>query len=183
MNRIPSWKNWLVEPCVTGIWAPLCAIAAVGVPTLIRGSLDGAVMGCASIPYVPFIVLAAIFLGWRYAVAVALVSAGISDALFMGTHAHLAILEGACDFFGVGGLLTTSALIIGFVEAARSILRDLIKEHTGGVVFSLRDGQAWASWYGHRAPVHLGAETDVAEMMQDFLAQLEFGKRLTGLVR
>ena len=84
-----------------------------------------------------------------------------------------ALLESACDVFRVGGLFVSSALVIGFVEAVRARLRDFIKEHTSGVVFSMRDGQAWASWYGRRSAVHLGSHDKVAEMMQDFLKQTE----------
>ena len=48
----------------------------------------------------------------------------------------------------------------------------------GGIVFSLEKGEVWASWYGHGAPVHLGSQRKVSEMMEDFLAQVEVGKRL-----
>ena len=48
----------------------------------------------------------------------------------------------------------------------------------GGIVFSLEKGQAWASWYGQESHVQLGPQGEVAEMMEDFLAQLEVGKRL-----
>lgn len=45
-----------------------------------------------------------------------------------------------------------------------------------GVVFSVEDGQVWASWYGVDAPVRLGPCDQVVEMMEDFIAQVELGK-------
>jgi len=49
---------------------------------------------------------------------------------------------------------------------------------SGQVVFSLENNQAWAGWHGHRTMVQLGTKDDVAEMMEDFLAQLELAERL-----
>jgi uncharacterized protein DUF4118 len=181
MNSTASPKSWLAEPPVKGGWALLGAIAAVGVATLIRASINGVVMGGDTIPYVPTVMLSAIFLGWRYAAVVALVSALVADALFIGpSQAHYLLLEGKSDIFGVSGFLATSALIIGFVEALRRALRDVVKEHRSQIVFSMRDGQAWASWYGHRSPVHLGTDSAVAETMDDFLTEMKLGKRFAG---
>jgi hypothetical protein len=55
---------------------------------------------------------------------------------------------------------------------------DATTEVQKDIVFSLEDGQVWASWYGREMPVHLGPETDVVPMMQDFLAQFELGRKL-----
>jgi len=48
------------------------------------------------------------------------------------------------------------------------------------VVFSSQSGYAWASWYGSHSWVRLGPKEEIAEMMKDFLAQLELGERLNG---
>jgi hypothetical protein len=74
-------------------------------------------------------------------------------------------------------------MIIGSVEAVRAELGKHSKPHdgkkrTGGIVFSVENGQAWASWYGQDKPVHLGPQHEVAEMMQDFLAQVELARFL-----
>jgi hypothetical protein len=179
MNRIASVKHWLVDNEVRAGWAVGLAIAAIGIPTLIRGELNGIVSGCESVAFVPFVLLSAIFLGWRWAALVAVASALIFDAFFMGTPGR--ILEGSCNVFGVGSFLIGSTMIIGFVEAIRREVDRLPTDKpTGGIVFSLQDGEAWASWYGQSAPVRLGRQEEVAEMMEDFLAQLEVGKRLNG---
>ena len=76
-----------------------------------------------------------------------------------------------------------STLIIGLVQVIRAkfasvITTDRSKFASGQVVFSLEDNQAWAGWHGHKAMVQLGSKDDVAEMMEDFLAQLELAERL-----
>src|SRR4030095_14261538 len=112
----------LVEPPLAGASALFCATATVAVPTLIRASADGLVIGCESIVYVPFVLLSAIFLGWRYTAFVALASAVIIDSLFIGPPP--ALMEGPGDIFGVGGFLAVAALVTGFVEAVRHIVAD-----------------------------------------------------------
>jgi hypothetical protein len=169
MIRIATSRISLVEPTVTGVWAFLCAIGAVAIPTLMR-ELEGPEMGYETSVYLPFIMLSAIFLGWKHAAPVALLSAFVAAMLFYGAPAP-ALLETKVDLFPVGEMLLTSFLIIGFVEAVRIKLRDLITKRRGGIVLSSKDGEVWASWYGHDTPVHLGRQDDVAEMMRDFLDQ------------
>lgn len=181
MTRIDALRPWLVNPSVPAGWATFWTAMAVTVPALIRSSVDGAVSGCESVPFVPAVLLTAIFLGWRYATVVALASAFLADALFMG-HGRL-LLEGPCDYFGVSAFLISSTLIIGTVELIRSEIGRAsnggsASESSAGIVFSLESGQAWASWYGSDAPIRLGPQKEVAEMMKDFLAQLELAKRL-----
>ena len=48
----------------------------------------------------------------------------------------------------------------------------------GGVIFSLRNGEVWASWHGWPETVRLGPIADVSAMMEDFLRQGEVGERL-----
>lgn len=182
-TRAESLEQWFEEPAVTSAnWAIIWVLLGILVPTLIRASVSGIVMGCHTIPYVPSVLFAAIFLGWRHAAAVALGSALVSDWLFMG-HGHHMLLESGCDFFGIGTFLFASAMIIGSVELPRQLQKDVRgpvepKVPSGGIVFSLERGEAWASWYGQGSPVRLGPQAEVAEMMEDFLAQLEVGRRL-----
>lgn len=74
-------------------------------------------------------------------------------------------------------------MIIGLVEAARSTVENALRPARPDgtptqVVFSSQGGYAWASWYGSHSWVRLGPKDEVAVMMEDFLAQLELGKRL-----
>ena len=181
MTLIAYMKKWLLAPPVPARWAPAVALAALAVPTLVRMLVDGAVTGIEIIPYSPSVLLCAVLLGWRYAALVALASALLADALFIGPRYHL--VEGPTDWFGIFVFLLDAALIIFVVQAIRSLAADWRRTHatdepSNGLVFSLDRGEAWASWYGADARVRLGPQEEVAAMMQDFLAQLEVGKRL-----
>lgn len=182
MTLIATLKTWLPAPPVTGGWAMAGVVALIAVPTLVRLAVDGDVTGVAFTPYSPAVLVAAVLLGAPYAALVALAGAVIGDALFVG--ARYQMFEGPTDLFGVFAFLLTATLIIGLVEAVRSLILDWMTrraagEAPSGVVFSLDRGEAWASWYAGGPPVRLGPQEEVSAMMQDFLAQLELGKRLT----
>ena len=180
MPRIETLKPLFLNQ-VTGGRAIFWAVVAVAIPTFLRLSVEGIVTGCATVTYVPFVLLSALFLGWRYAVPVALFSAYFADSLFMG-HDHL-LFEGPCDIYGMTAFLIGSGLIIAAVEFIRRELQNMPgpagnRGMTAGIVFSLENGQAFASWYGNPSAIRLGSQEEVAEMMEDFLAQLELAKRL-----
>jgi hypothetical protein len=100
--------------------------------------------------------------------------------MFMG-HEHSPFET--CDLFGIGIFMLASALIIASVELPRQFPKKTFcsapDNEPAGIVFSLEKGQPWVSWYGEKCPVRLGPQGEVADMMQDFLAQLEVGERLT----
>ncbi len=183
MKPIDTLNEWLVRPPVTGILLLPFFAAVVGLPTLIRGLVDGTVSGVAFLPYMPFVVASALLMGWRSATLVALVSAGLADLLFIDPR--FVPMAGPTDMFGVLVFLSSSALVITLTEMARFIARSFPGPVTAepldaGIIFSLESGQAWASWYGAKSPIRLGPEEEVAGMMQDFLAQLELARRLGG---
>jgi hypothetical protein len=139
-------------------------------------------MGCEFTPYVPFVLLSAVLLGWRYAAVVALAIAVIADVLFIAPRNQF--LGGVGDIFGVGVFLTTSSVIIGFVEILRHLIEGTYwparsQDHQRGIIFSQDGSDALVSWRGSGPPLRLGSYDEVAGMMVDFLAQREFGKRLT----
>ena len=177
MTLVALLRKWLVATPIGGKPAFALAVAAVALPTLYRLSLTGMVMGIGYCPYLPFVLLSALLLGWRHAAAVALVSVIVVDALFVGPRFQL--FEGPTDMLGDLGFLVVSGLIIALVQAIRTAFEDLIAP-TGadGVFFSLENGQAWASWPTAGFHLRLGPQDDVAEMMKDFVAQVELGKRL-----
>jgi hypothetical protein len=182
MTVIDMLSKMLLAPPEKGKRGLLYAIVLVGLPTLMRFAVSGFMAGLPFIAYFPFVFVAAILLNWRYAAATSLASAIIADWMFVGPPQQL--FEGPSDVFGVVIFLTTSAMMIGLVEAARSIVENSLRParpdaFTTPVVFSLEGGQAWASWYGSHSWVRLGPDDEVAEMMEDFLAQRELGKRLT----
>jgi hypothetical protein len=171
-------KRWLPGPPITGRWALVCMVAAVAVPTFVRASVDGMVADSAFIPYFPFVLLSAILLGWRHAAAVAVASAIVADLLFVDPR--FIFMAGPTDVFGIIIFLASSVLAICLVNAIRSVIQDGVSPPGSGdgIIFSLERGQAWASWRGANYYLRLGQPDEVAEMMKDYLAQLELGKRL-----
>ncbi len=173
--------RWLQAPFVTGGSALVCGVVAVALPTIIRVSANGVVTGCEFTPYLPFVLLSAILLRWWQAGAVALASAAVFSGVFVGPPS--AFLEESCAISAVGIFLATSAAIIGIVIIVRRAIAGVLgnpDEASGGVIFSLEEGQVWASWYGQGPPVCLGSRKRVGKMMEDFLAQEELAKRLNG---
>jgi len=175
-------NHWLRHPSLAGREALLCAIVLLAAATAIRGAINGFVTGCEFTPYLPFVLLSAVFLRWWQAALVALASVAILGLLFIGPPEKL--IASSCFESSAGIFLVASAATIGAVTLVRrlfvSIHRQGDDESAGGIVFSLEDGEVWASWYGKGHPVLLGSEPRVSSMMEDFLAQVECGKRLNG---
>lgn len=173
-------RKWFLAPPLTGKWAHICSIIAVALPTLIRAGFQGVVSGIPLLAYVPFVLLSAIGLGWRHATAVALGSAVVGSLLFI--EPRFIFLAGPTDIFAITAFLVGSAMIIKFAHALKGIVVDApgspAAQQRSGIVFSAEGGDVWASWQGHSCSVRLGDQEDVAEMMQDFLAQRELGKQL-----
>ena len=108
--------------------------------------------------------------------------------LFLGiwsfrAGAHADVVRG--EVFGLLLFFVYCALIIGGVHFTRQTFARYSRlssrtEWSSGVIFSLEDGQAWASWPGNHSPVRLGPEEEVSAMMEDFIAQVQLGKHLNG---
>ena len=175
-----NWTQWLQKPPISGKAAVLCGVVAVAIPTAIRWAISGAVTGCEFTPYLPFVLVSAIMTGWRYASAVAIASVAVLAGLFTGaSHEPFQ----ACFLSGAGTFLASSAMIIGVAALIRRVIAGLenrgAQENSGGVIFSLEKGRVWASWYGQDSPICLGSQKRVGAMMEDYLAQVEIGERLT----
>ena len=173
-------KRWFLAPPISGYRAILFGILAVALPTLIRASVQGPVSGIVFSTYIPFVLLSAIALDWTYASVVALASAFVASMLFI--EPRFVFLAGPTDYFGIAVFLIASAMIIKFVSALKGVVVDVPGSATArrrsGIVFSSEGGDAWASWKGDSCSIRLGTHDEVAEMMQDFLAQRDLGKRL-----
>ena len=176
-----SLNRWLRAPFLTGWLALLCGIGSVALPTIVRAGVDGAVTGCEFTPYLPFVLISAVLLGWWQAGVVALASVAVLGGLFFGSPD--ALVEQPCFKSGAGIFLASSALMVGIVTLVRRMLTGVLSdpdESSGGVIFSLDQGKVWATRHGQGPPVCLGSQDRVSEMMEDFLAQEELGKRLAG---
>ena len=174
--------QWLRDPVLNGRLALVCGIVAVAIPTAIRAAVNGTVTGCEFTPYLPFVLLSAIMLRWWQAGAVALVSVAVMGGLFAGSLSES--LAQPCFQSSAGMFLGSSAIIVAVAAMVRRVIAEIqsrsIDESAGGIVFSLEKGQVWASWYGSSPPMRLGSRSKVEAMMEDFLAQGELAKRLSG---
>lgn len=172
--------DWLSKAPLEGGPAVALSLVAVAIPTLIRLTIFTEMNDFQCITFCPFVLATAVLAGSRFAIAVGVGSAAICDTL-MGPRYMFHWDEP--DLVGMSIFVAYSFLVIGFVhlvrrQCERSRGRKAIAEPSRGLVFSLEAGEAWASWHGTGAPVRLGAEEEVASMMEDFLAQLELGKKL-----
>ena len=175
-------RDWFLAPPVTGYRAAIYSTGAVALPTLIRAAFQGPVSGIPLLAYFPFMLLVSMAVEWRFAVAVALLSSLLGTYLFV--EPRFIFFAGPTDVFAVVAYLIASALVIKLVHDFKGVVVDAPGSPAArartGVVFSSEAGDAWASWQGHSCSIRLGRQDEVAEMMQDFLAQRELGKRLNG---
>ena len=174
----PVITQWIHGSTLSGRLALLFAIAVLALPTALRASVSGAVTGCEFTPYLPFVLLAALVLRWWQAALVPLACVAILGGLFVRP-----IEDFECFTSSAAVFLVSSAAMIGAVALIRGAVAAIRQRGADGardeIVFSLDNGQVWASWYGEGAPLRLGSQEKVTRMMEDFLAQAEVGKRLT----
>jgi hypothetical protein len=175
-----GFTRWIRAPRLSGRQALFCGLVAVALPTALRAAVNGAVTGCEFTPYLPFVLVCAILLRSWQAAAVAVASVLVLGGLFGGSLTHF---EAECFQSAAAIFLASSAMIIGTVMIVRRMIGAVLSrgayDASGGIIFSLEEGQVWASWHGNGPPVPLGSQERVSEMMEDFLAQVELGKRLT----
>ena len=170
----------LQRPPLTGARAVLFGLAAVAIPTLIYKVAVGNGVALAFIVYVPSVVLAAVFMRSWHAALLVLACAAAGDWFFLEQQNQITF--SASDLVGVPIFLFSSALILGGVRAIKSLLHAAFSPNAApsNVLFSEEKGHAWAHWHGDRPSLPLGPHEEVADMMEDYLAQVELGKRLTG---
>lgn len=175
------WMQWVQAPPVTGWPALLCGVMAVTIPTAVRAGISGSVVGCEFTPYLPFVLISAIALGWYQAGLVAIASVAVLGGFFVGSTSPF---MKPCFISGGVTFLAASSLIIGVAIGLRRVISGLQHgigdEIAGGIVFSREKGKVWASWYGNGPPICLGSERRVGTMMEDYLAQVKLAKRLDG---
>lgn len=164
------WANALP---LSGPLAVMVAIAAIAVPTAVRAAVTGVVTGCEFTPYLPFVLASAILLRWSQAVVVAGGSVAILGGLFFGPRSTA--LSMPCFASSAAMFLGASAMMIGVAELFRRWISALQNREPdgGGIIFSLEDGEVWASWNGSGAPVRLGSKKNVSEKMKSFLAHAD----------
>jgi len=173
-------KNWLFAPPLRRAPAWAVTIASIAIPTLIRLDMTPGVDDQTCTIFCPFVLATSILCGWRYAAVVTVATAIACNTLLMGVpykfHFTRAEIEGIGTYVAYSAFLIT---VVGLFRAAasRSLRQAGAKGNEKGVVFSLDGGEAWASWYGVEAPVRLGPRDQVVQMMEDFIKQVELGKK------
>jgi hypothetical protein len=172
-------KSWLFTPPLRGTWAVAVSVVAVALPTMIQLGISPVDQACTI--FCPFVLATSILCGWRFALPVAFGSAISCNTILMGPpygfHFERSEIEGLATFLGYSAFVILVVRLFR-ATAARSLRQAGARERVSGIVFSLDEGQAWASWYGIDAPVRLGPQDEVVQMMEDFIAQVELGKQL-----
>ena len=109
MTRLDFINRRLVEP-PSPLVACTCTFLCVAAPTGLRALADPVVTGTTYGTYYPFVLLASLFLGWRFATAVTIAAVVIGDVLFV--QPKLTLFPTAGERFSGILFLVSSALII-----------------------------------------------------------------------
>jgi hypothetical protein len=182
MTLVDKLSRLLLAPPATGWRVLIYGLVLIAIPTLLRIGLNELIQGrLAFFVYIPFVILAGALLTWRHAAIIALACGIIADFFFVEPSLQIGISP--YEVIGFAIFTVSSVLIIALVEAVRTIVENSLRPARPEglptpVVFSLEGGQAWVSWYGSHSWVRLGPEQEVAEIMEDFLAQRELAVRL-----
>lgn len=111
-------------------WTAVSIIA----PTAIRWAIDRGAAGVPFVTYFPAVVLASLFLGWKWATATALFSAVVANRLF-GPGLTLATFS-PNDFIMAGLFAFSCLILINIGEVLRRLLQDLETAHAREAVLS-----------------------------------------------
>ena len=104
-------------------YALLLGLIFVAAPTLLRWAADPVITDTAFVTYSPFVLAAAIFIGWEGAVGVALISTLVANFLFMAPRYILFANPG--DTLGAAFFLASSGMLIALVNTLRRTVIDL----------------------------------------------------------
>lgn len=129
MTRFQIVRSRLSTAPPRGKDAFLYSALAVLIPTLVRASIDGVVSGTTFVAYFPFVLMAAMFLGWRNATVVALASAAAANFLFM--EPRYTFFAGTHDTAGAASFVFSSVLIIVLAETLRRTVTEVetVRKH------------------------------------------------------
>lgn len=102
------------------------AVALVGAPTLLRLLMDPVVTGLAFLTYFPFVLIAALFMSGRQAMAVTLLSAITANFLFM--EPRFTFFATQADTVGTVFFVIAASMIVAVGQTLRRAVREL--EHS-----------------------------------------------------
>jgi len=185
VTRRALLRSWFVKPPLDGKWTLLWILLALPVAAAIRWTMDcpDPVAECCT-PFLVFVLLTAVLLGTVSAIVATIASVVTGLVIFFpGQATQMEHMHGgAWEFWGLALFCLYCAVVIGGVDFTRRAFARYSRlgstdEAMSGVIFSAEDGQAWVSWPGSPSPVRLSPDGEVSEMMRDFVAQVELGRR------
>ena len=122
MDRIPAVRRAILAD-VPPLQALGWSVLAVAVPTALRWAIDRGSEGVPFLTYYPSLVLAALFLGWRWAALVALASAAVANRLLRDEPL---LLWGGGSETALAGLFVLACVALVAIGAiARRTVREL----------------------------------------------------------
>jgi two-component sensor histidine kinase len=122
LDRIPAVRRAILAE-VPPLQALGWSVLAVVVPTLLRWAVDRGSSGVPFVTYYPAVVLAALFLGWRWAMLVTLACGAIANRVF--APEPLEFWTSGREAALVGLFLLSCAALIWAGETARRLARAL----------------------------------------------------------
>lgn len=122
MDRIPALRRVILAEA-TALRAAAWSAAAVIVPTALRWAIDRGEAGMPFVTYYPAVVLAALMLGWRWAVGVAVVSAVVANRLFLPEGLRALENPQTAELTALYAL--SCGVLIAIGEMCRRLLRQL----------------------------------------------------------
>lgn len=123
MTRLHFVRSRLLAAPPRGPAALLYPALAIAIPTLIRTLLDGFVSGTTFVAYFPFVLVSAMFLGWRYALVVTLASAAVANFLFM--EPRYIFFSGSRDTTAAVLFVFSSMFLIALAETLRRAVAEV----------------------------------------------------------
>jgi two-component sensor histidine kinase len=122
LDRIPAVRRAILAD-IPPLQALGWSVLAVAVPAALRCGIDQGSQGVPFVTFYPALTLAALFLGWRWATGVALVSAAVANRLLRDEP--LLLWGGGSEAVLAGLFVLSCAALIAIGEIARRTVREL----------------------------------------------------------
>ena len=122
MELIPAIRRGILAE-VPPVQALGWSVLAVAVPTALRWAIDRGSEGVPFLTYYPSLVLAALFLGWRWAALVALASAAVANRLLRDEP--LLFWQSGSELMLAALFVLSCAALVAIGEVARRTVREL----------------------------------------------------------
>jgi two-component sensor histidine kinase len=117
MTRFEFVRSRLLAPPPPPLHAVPLALPFIAAPTAVRWLIDPLDTGTAFVAYYPFVLLAALLLGWRTAAIVMMGSAVVANFLFM--EPRYVLFAGPSDTLGAAFYCISSSLIIAVADTLK----------------------------------------------------------------